>query len=109
MFKKRYFSVHSDFKTGFFCKLSLFLGVFLIIVFIFLKVSSLIIGEGSSGILLQIYDFAQTIYPESILAFAIILIAVGFIMYFFNCQFAKLAKIADEIEKEEDFEELTEK
>jgi len=109
MLKRRYFSVHSDFKTGFFYKLSLFLGVFLLIVFIFLKASSFLIGGGSSGIPQQIYDFSQTTYPESILAFSIILIAVGFILYFFHYQFGKLAKIADEIEKGEDFEEQSEK
>ena len=72
-------------------------------------VSSFLIGEGSSGILQQIYDLAQTTLPNSILAFSMIFLAVGIILYFFHCQFAKLAKIADEIEKGEDLEELTEK
>ena len=106
MFKKRYFSVKNNFKTGFLCKLSLFIGFLLLIVYISLKVSSIIIGGKSSGIFRQIYDFAQTTYPDSILAISIILIAVGFIFYFFYCQFAKLAKIADEIGNEEDIEDL---
>ena len=106
MFKKRYFSAHDDLKTGFFYKLSLFFGFFLLFIFIFFKVSSFIIGEESSGIFRDIYYFSQTTYPESILALALILIAVGFILYFFYLQFLKLEKIADEIEKEEELDDF---
>ena len=35
-----------------------------------------------------------------ILAFTIIILGVGFILYFFGCLFNKLATIADEIEQE---------
>jgi len=105
MFKKRYFSADNDFKTGFLYKLSFFLGLLLLVIFIFFKVSSFIIGEKNSGILNDIYYFAQSKYLESILAFSIIFIAVGFILYFFYSQFEKLAKIADEIENEEDSED----
>ena len=108
IFKKRYFSAKSDFKTGIFCKLAFFLGILLLIVSLFFIASSFLIGEGSSGILQQIYNFSQTTYPNTLLAFSIIFLAVGVILYFFYCQFAKLAKIADEIEKGEDFEDLTE-
>ena len=101
MFKKRYFSAHNDFKTGFFCKFAFFFGIFLLIIFIFIKVSSYIIGKGSSGFLGQLYDLSQTTIPNSILAFSIIILFVGIVLYFFNCQLAKLAKIADEIENEE--------
>ena len=106
MFKKRYFSTHDDLKTGFFYKLSFFFGFFLLFIFIFFKVSSFIIGEESSGILREIYHFSQTTYPESILALSLILIAVGFILYFFYLQFLKLEKIAEEIEKEEDLKDF---
>ena len=106
MFKKRYFSTQEDFKTGFFCKLTLFLGLVLLLFFIFSKISALIIGENTSGLTKQIYDFSQTTYPNSILAFSIILFAIGVILYFFHCQFAKLAKIADEIEKMENLEDF---
>ena len=108
MFKKRYFSAHSDFKTGIFCKLAFFLGILLLIISVFFIINSFLIGEESSGVLQQIYDFSQTTYPNSILAFSIIFLAAGFILYFFHYQFAKLAKIADEIEKGEDFEDLPE-
>ena len=106
MIKKRYFSAQDDFKTGFFCKFTLFLGFFLLIIFLFSKISAFIIGENSSGIARQIYDFSLTSYPNSILAFSIILLAVGAIFYFFHCQFTKLAKIADEIEKSENSEDI---
>ena len=108
MLKKRYFSAHSDFKTGIFCKLAFILGIFLLIVSLFFIVSSFLISKGNSGVLQQIYDFSQTTYPTSILAFSILFLAAGVILYFFHCQFAKLAKIADEIEKGEDFEDRPE-
>jgi amino acid permease len=108
MFKKRYFSVKSDFKTGLLCKIAFFLGLIFLIVSIFFIISSFIIDSESSGFLQDIYAFSQTTYPQSLLAFSIIFFAFGFILYFFHCQFAKLAKIADEIEKGEDFEDLSE-
>jgi hypothetical protein len=37
----------------------------------------------------------------TILAFSILCIGLGLISYFFSCQFAKLSKIAEEIENDE--------
>lgn len=104
MFKKRNISVYDDFRTGFFYKLSLFLGLLLLLVFVFLKVSSLFISSRGTGFLQLIYDFSQSSYADSIIAFSIVFLGIGFILYFFHCQFAKLAKIADEIENEEELE-----
>jgi uncharacterized membrane protein len=109
MTKEKYFSVHNDFKTGFFFKLLLFLGIFLLIVTVFFKIGSLVIGGGGSSVVGQIYEFSQTTYPNTILAFSIILLGVSAILYFFHYQFAKLAKIADEIENEENLETSEEK
>ena len=105
MFKKRYFSAQDDFKTGFFCKVTLFFGVILFLIFFFTKLSALIIGKNSTGFAKQIYDFSLTSLPNTILAFSILLLGIGLILYFFHCQFAKLAKIADEIEELENLEE----
>jgi len=102
MFKKRNISVYDDFRTGFFYKLSLFLGLLLLFVFVFLKVSSSFMGKEDAGFLRLIYDFSQSSYADSIIAFSIVFLGIGFILYFFHCQFAKLAKIADEIENEEE-------
>ena len=106
MFKKRYFSAKDDFKTGFFCKLTLFFGLVLFLIYLFTKISAFIIGEDGIGLAKQIYDFSRTSAPNSILAFSIILIGIGVILYFFYYQFAKLAKIADEIEKSENLEDI---
>ena len=106
MFNKKYHSVHSDFKTGITCKFAFFLGILLLIIFVFFKISSFLIDSGSAGVLQPVYDFSQTTYPDSILAFSIISFFIGFILYFFHCQFAKLAKIADEIEKGEHSEDV---
>jgi hypothetical protein len=99
MFKKRYFSAKSDFKTGFLCKFAFIVGIVLLIISLFFIISSFLIESGSSGIFQEIYTFSQTNYPSSILAISIILFAFGFILYFFHCQFEKLAKIADDVEK----------
>jgi len=86
MFKKRNISVYNDLKTGFFCRLLLFLGVILLVFYILENLFFLFrINENLLGILL---------------AFAILLLGVGFILYFLSCQFAKLACIAKDIEKE---------
>jgi len=106
MFKKRNISVYDDFRTGFFYKLSLFLGLLLLLVYVFLKVSSSFIGEEDTGFLQLIYDFSQSSYADSIIAFSIVFLGIGFILYFFHCQFAKLARIADEIENEEEIEDF---
>jgi len=98
MTKKRHFSVYNDFRTGFFCKLSIFLGLTLIALYIIIKAFSFFIKEESSSLLQNIYNFSQSGRCESILAFSLILIAVGVILYFFHCQFGKLAEIAEEIE-----------
>ena len=92
MLKKRNISVYSDFKTGFFCKFFLFLGLILLIFYIIQWVIPLIaINENILGI---------------ILAFSILFLGIGIIVYFFNCQFAKLAEIANEVERENKHENL---
>lgn len=86
MFKKRNISVYSDLKTGFFCKFFLILGVILLVFYILQRAISFVdIGEDMLG---------------TVLAFAILSLGLGFILYFLSRQFAKLAKIAEEIEKE---------
>lgn len=99
--KKRNISVKSDFKTGFFYKFCLMLGIVLLIIYLSLMTIPLFIG-GKEGTSQLFYELSQSDVSGSILAFSIIFLGVGVILYFFHCQFAKLAKIADEIEKDED-------
>ena len=92
MLKKRNISVYSDFKTGFFCKFFLLLGVILLIFYVIQWIIPLItINENVLGI---------------ILAFSILLLGIGIIAFFFNRQFAKLAEIADEVEHGDESEHL---
>ena len=105
MFKKRYFSVKHNFKTGLLCKLFIILGIILLAFAIFFTVIGLVLDDSSAGLLKELYDTASSTVPESLLSLAIISIAVGVIMYFFYCQFAKLEQIAEEIEKGEEFKE----
>lgn len=87
MFRKRNISVYSDLKTGFFCRFFLILGfIFLAFVVVQYFTSFLAVSENVLG---------------TILAFSIIFLGLGVILYFFMCQFAKLAEIAREIENED--------
>jgi len=101
MFKKKHYSVYDDLKTGFFYKLSLYLGMILLIIYILLNLGFLISNENDDGLLGFLYNLSQSGVADSIIAFSIVFLGLGIILYFFHCQFAKLAKISDELEKEE--------
>jgi len=105
MFKERHFSAHEDFRTGIFCKLSLFLGFFLLLFYVFLKIISSFIGQNVTGFIQIIYDLSQSSIADSVIAFSIVFLGVGFILYFFHLQFVKLSRIADEIENEGEIKE----
>lgn len=83
MVKNRNISAYSDLKTGFFCKIFLLFGSILLIFYIIQLIVSFI-DENVAGI---------------ILAFSILFLGLGIISYFLHCQFAKLAKIAEEVEQ----------
>ena len=95
--KKKYFSVYSDFKTRVLSKSMIVIGLVLLIIFIFLKILS-IFSINNIDLLKYFYDLSSTKFPGIIISFSILLISFGFILYFFNYQFSKLARIADEIE-----------
>ncbi|HUS98736.1 MAG TPA: hypothetical protein VMY59_00255 [Candidatus Thermoplasmatota archaeon] len=86
MVKKHFFSAHNDLKTGFFCRFSLIVGC---IIFIIYLVETLLHPFGFND---------DTI--GALLAFAILFLGLGLILYFFSCQFAKLSKIAQEVEND---------
>jgi membrane-anchored glycerophosphoryl diester phosphodiesterase (GDPDase) len=91
MVKKHLFSAHSDLKTGFFCKFFLILGCILFLLYIVeVLLHPLALSEDSDG---------------AILAFAILSLGLGIILYFFTCQFAKLSQIAKEVESDESLTE----
>jgi len=97
MIKRRYFSAKYDFKTGFLCKLTFFVGLVLLIIFLIQR-----LGEELSE---QISDFNKTTNPDIIIAFAILFFGASIIMYIFYSQFTKLAEIAEEIENSEELED----
>jgi len=98
MFKKKYFTTEHDFKTGFFYKLSLVLGFFLLFLSIFLIIFSLVLDRNSSDFLKELYIILNGTAVKSIAAFSIIFIAIGIIIYFLHRQFIKLDEIAKDIE-----------
>jgi hypothetical protein len=97
MVKKHIFSAHNDLKTGFFCKFFLILGcIFIILYVVEIVAHPLNLSDDTTG---------------TILAFSILFVGLGLISYFFSCQFAKLSKIAEEVENDEslmDVEEIDE-
>lgn len=87
MGKKHFFSAHSDLKTGVLCRFFLIIGCILFIIYALETLLHLLsVNEDVNGI---------------ILAFSILFLGLGLIAYFFSCQFAKLSKIADEVEHDE--------
>lgn len=86
--KKRYFSVKNDFKLGVFSKILLSVGTFLVF----------------SSILLYFVPLVENNkeLADILIAFSILSIGVGLILLFISNQFAKLAKIAEDIENFED-------
>jgi hypothetical protein len=94
MVKKHIFSAHNDLKTGFFCKFFLILGCILIVLYVVEIVAHpLNLSDDTTG---------------TILAFSILFVGLGLISYFFSCQFAKLSKIAEEVENDESLMDLEE-
>lgn len=91
MVKRHMFSAHSDLRTGFLCKFFLILGGILLVCYLILiLLHPIAINEDVTG---------------AILAFSILLLGIGVILYYFSCQFAKLSKIAQEIESDESLKE----
>ncbi len=87
-------SAHNDFKTGFFGKFFFIIGAFLILFIILEKLISLLkIDDNNLGI---------------ILAFGILFIGIGLLIYFISCQFNKLSKIAHEVENDESLQDMSE-
>jgi len=87
MVRQRIISAHSDLQTGFFGKFFIVLGILLLLLYL---VETLLhplgLGDAVTG---------------ALLAFTILCIGLGVILYFFACQFAKLSEIAEEIESDE--------
>jgi len=105
MVKIKYFSVYNDFRTGLFCKISFILGFILLIVYAIIKIIFFVSDENSSGFIKTIYDFSQNSQSDAIIAFSLLFFALGVILLFFHYQFAKLAKIAEDIENSNDLDE----
>lgn len=94
MVKKHIFSAHTDLKTGFLCKFFLILGFLLILLYLVeFFAHPLQLSDDANG---------------TILAFAILFIGLGLISYFFSCQFAKLSKIAKDVENDESLLDIEE-
>ena len=107
MFKKRYFSAHSDFKTGIYFKLSMLVGVVLLIIYGIFKIIALLIENGVFDSP-DLYYFIQS-YADIFLSISIIILIIGFISYFFYIQFTNLSKISEEIEYIQELEKEIEK
>jgi len=93
IFKNKKKSVNQYRKTSSsLFKITLFLGISLLIVFIILKVMSFM---GSDS---KFYELSNSTVPGTIISISILFLAVSVIMYFFDYQFSKLEKIIEEVE-----------
>ena len=81
MFEKKLFSAKHDFKTGTLSKISFIFGAICLALFIFFKIISAIVTDGSEGIVYQLYELSISQTSDTLAAFGIILIAVGIIFY----------------------------
>lgn len=104
MSKKRYFEAGYDFKTGFLSNFFFITAIILVIFYITLKVFAIAFNY-PSGVIKLFYDISNSTIPETVLSFSLLFFAAGFISYFFYRQFVKLAKIAEKIEKNEEFKD----
>ncbi len=101
MFEKKYFSAHNDFKTGILFKFTIVIGLILLVIFIVLRITSFVVNEKDI-----LYSLSNSKYVDIIGAFAILLIFLSLVLFFFNRQFIKLSDIADEIENSEELKDI---
>ena len=85
MVRKRNISAYSDLKTGFLYKFFLIIGGILLLIYIVNWLLSL--------------NFIEETVAGTILAFSILFLGSGVIIFFFFCQFSKLSEIAEEVER----------
>ena len=100
MIKERHFSVNDDFRTGFFSKIFFIIAFIIFLVVIFSVIVGLIFPTATSGIIGLIVGIAQSSTIDILVAFLIITLGIGVILFFFRRQFGKLDEIAKEFEKE---------
>lgn len=99
MVKKRIFSAHYDFNTGFLSKCFIFFGGILLVLSILFSLISFFLPTQTSGITSFFSNVIESGFIDISFALAIIFIGIGFILWFLHRQFSKLADIADDIEK----------
>ena len=100
MIRERHFSVKNDFRTGLFSRLFFIFSIFLIILLVFILSIGFVFSSETSGF----FGFVAGLYHSSLVdilvAFLIISLGLGAILFFFKKQFAKLDEIAKEFEDE---------
>jgi len=79
-------------KTSYFYKFLIIVGIVLLIIY-------------AVGYFFPTIGISDNVLG-TILAFFIIFIGLGIIIYFLHCQFAKLARIVEEIENDEELKEI---
>jgi len=105
MFRERHFSVQNDFRTGFFSRLFFIFAFILFVLIIFITIIGISFSNETNGIIGVIVGLYHSSIIDVLLAFLIIAVGLGGILYFFNRQFAKLNEIAKELDDEESINE----
>ncbi|MFH1013130.1 MAG: hypothetical protein V1769_01300 [Thermoplasmatota archaeon] len=102
MFRERHFSVQNDFHTGFFSRLFFIFAFILVVLILFIAIIGMSFAIETNGIIGVIVGLYHSSIIDVLLAFLIITVGLGGILYFFNRQFAKLNEIAKELDDEEE-------
>ena len=90
--------MYNDFSTGLASKWLIFFGVVLFIVYGICTAIHFFIADQSEGFFALCSGFVNAGYNDIILAFAILSVGIGLLLWFFHRQFSKLAEIAEDIE-----------
>lgn len=99
MVKKKNFSAHYDFNTGFLSKFFIIFGGVLLCLAVLFSIISVFLPDQPLGISSFFSNVIDSGFIDISFALSIIFIGVGFILWFLHRQFSKLADIADDIEK----------
>jgi len=104
MRRENHFSTQNDFRTGIFSKLFFVFSIVLVIFLIFIAGIGTLFSNETNGVIGFIVGLYHSPVMDILLAFLIITVGLGGILYFFKKQFAKLDEISKEVEDEMDSE-----
>ena len=102
MIRKKFFSVKNDFRTGILSRVFLALAFILFFCIMIILTIGILFSNETNGIIGIVVGFYHSSVIDILLAFLIITVGLGGILWFFNRQFVKLDIIANEFDEDTD-------